>query len=1163
MGIVNVFKELDDYKREIHTFNGKIKSNLDLDWTRCKIFLGGKELKPCYKVKEDDVIFIQEYPGVVTSTMLAIGIIAVGVLTVGVGIGTALYARHLAREAERKMNDALRRMNNNNRRRDVESIPHLSGGRNEFAEGKQGPIILGRHLFTPYFLSEPYLEIDGTDGVDLYWYGTFLVGQTGINIERIRNGMIDLVTLTGDTQTPPGKEYFDRPAAFDPDNPPPFHEPGNFVEICQQGYFSNSVFNERWEDSLEANAEIGRLRSDEAGTYRDIYVEDDGPDPVIRETARFPMRIEVEILVDGLHGWDSNNGVPTNATVALRLEWSRDGEAGWTALPGWGDMTLTRNSMRQMRFMAAEDLPASVYSDDGKPVYIRATRLTRQHVGGFRSRTILTAIRTKQYSPRESTDSRLVAAKNIAPSLAEKFCRIGLKIKVNQNTQDALDRFNVIASMTGRVWDGKNWSLEKYATSNPASVALEVLTGLIHEPSRHEMSEINLDSLGRLYQWCDSREVNVEGSIRPLKLSACGVLTSPVRKLDVLQSVLGTADAGLYVSEYGRLTFWYDDFQTTPVGLLNPQRLVSMNETRNLGRRADGYAVQFIDRDGDWAERTERVLRPRVKRILGKNSYDDFRPEYVTDHYHAMWLARRTMAREILQPGEIEVEVGREGRYFKPGSLIKAQHEGFRIGIGSGEVSRRIVENGVTVGIKTMEKYEIRSDRDYWVDMYIVDSGRNHVVTRQIRSTGGYTNELYFTVPLNDHDKPALGNIVSVVNRESKRCVVMDSSPTKKGYRLKLVKYDDEIYQTSAIDAISAYKSGILPRPPKHYQTPPREVWIPPPAPPNVGDNGNIWQGGVDTGIPAFAPRYRGVTEVADLQNTGVINGERMNMGDWVLFTGETVGIWQSNRLMEWDGSTWSFLPIERNHGKYLLAVSDITRNSPDGIFNTAFIGQLFADMVHVQVLNVLCTLQSSNFSNTEGWQFGSNGLAILNGARVRGHIVAEDGSFRGHVEAESGSFQNVHIGDRAIFEGSVLSGPLVATNDPSTPSPGQIWTNGTRITQIRVDLGISGTDTRILNVAGGMVGARQGITRLEFYTEPSNAFNVPRIDGLRVFFSTGNPVLFFPNTITQRLEIGGATAGRTLRFIELPTGGIGLPAGTVYRIQHPTQTNLTILGIV
>jgi len=884
MGIVNVFKGLES-ERTIYNFNGRLRKHLDLDWKHCKMLLGDKEITKNYAVKEDDVVYVREYPG---ATALAIASIVVAVISVGVGVWAGVTARNAAREAERQMEDALRRLRNDNRRRDVESIPHLSGARNEFAEGRQAPIILGRHLFAPYFLSEPYMRPDGRDGEDLYWYGTFLVGQTGLNLEKIRNGTIDLVSLDGGAETQSRAYRFDRPPNLDPASPPPFYDPENKIEVRQKGYFEEGVFNDRWVDSLEASVEIGRKRKDEAGTIDDVFVDDDGPDPVIRESAKFPMRVEVEIRVDGLHGWNSNNGTPTPATVELRVEWSRDGVGGWQPIPiaggaghqlgewrpvnaddgpGFG---LTRNSMRQMRFIAAVDLPASAYSDDGAPVHIRTTRLTMQHTGGYRSRTVLTAIRTRQYSPRRTREAmatdnpRLIPAKNIVPSLADKLCRVGIKIKVNENTQEHMDRFNAIASMTGRTWDGGRWSLEKTATSNPAAVALELMTGLIHEPSRHGDSELDLESLGGLHEWCDSREVTVAGSgLRPVRLEACGVLTGATRKLDALQRTLAACDAGMYAGEFGKLRFWYDDRKDTPAALLNPQRIVrdSMSESRDLSRRLDGYMVRFVDRDGDWSERTERALRPRVERVEGRNEFKPFSPEYVTDYYHAMWLARRTMAREILQPGEITVEVGREGRHYAPGTLLKVSHKGFRIGIGDGEIVENIVENGEVVGIRTMERHDLREDRDYWVDFYVVDGNRNHVVTKRIQSVGEYTDRLMFTSPItHSHDKPALGNIVSVIDGlregharvlESKRCVVMDASPTGKGHRLTLARYDDRIYGTGAIDAIPEYESRILPTAPRVYRTPPMAPYVPSPAAPRVGPNGNWWIGATDTGIPA------------------------------------------------------------------------------------------------------------------------------------------------------------------------------------------------------------------------------------------------------------------------------------------------------------------------
>jgi len=153
----------------------------------------------------------------------------------------------------------------------------------------------------------------------------------------------------------------------------------------------------------------------------------------------------------------------------------------------------------------------------------------------------------------------------------------------------------------------------------------------------------------------------------------------------------------------------------------------------------------------------------------------------------------------------------------------------------------------------------------------------------------------------------------------------------------------------------------------------------------------------------ARSPRYRKVTTTADLQNTGIINGEKMHPGDWVLFTGIAVGIWQSNRLMQWDGHQWSQLPIENNWDKYLLAVSDIAQGTADGVFNTAFITQLFADMIHVQVLNVLTQLNVGGFDG--------NRIQICGGNENNGEIRSSNFS-----EADRTGFR-IQRNGRADFQ--------------------------------------------------------------------------------------------------------------------------------------------------
>jgi len=1094
MGIVNLYRRLNS-EREIFNFNGKIRDNLDLDWNYALITKNGEKLTPDYELQENEVLTVQQTPGLVAAAII------LGVVSLGVGIGVGVYAYEQAKNAQKEMEEAVAKIKKANSQKDVASIPQLADGRNEKIDGKNVPIILGKHLFAPYFLSDPYMKPEGEDGADLYWYGTFLVGQNGLCFEKIRNGVTELVTFTEDEPQQVNDRRFIRPPNYDPADPPPFYDPENYIDIVQKGNeetsnsFTETVFEERWADSLGGSVELGRKKIDNAKTgnvingafkpdENGIFTDDDGAEPVIRETARFPMLAEIEIsFPDGLFGWDSKNGIATPASVGVKLEWSKDGKSGWLdipisfpdensltetetipasrnvadwvdqmipASPGYGrtlshTMTLpnggsyggsplmfilfekelrqentsqgltwftrrritfvyedskktvkasgtiggqviiygtssagnariARARAAQMRFIFSVTFPPSVYSKAGDPVFIRATRLTRMHTGSYRDRVYLTAIRTRQYNPNTSNTTQLIAAKNINERYKDKFCRMGIKLKVNKNTQEFMDRFNVIASMTGRTWNGQ-WSTDKTKTSNSAAVLLELITGLIHDTSKHKDTELDQKimgnktvygyTFGKLYEYCANRSVRIEGQSLPqnFTLECNGVLTSGTRKIDAIQSILATCDAGLYVNEFGKLEVYYEDYQVTPIALLNNQRLISMVDQRSLERKSDGYTVEFADQEADWTQKTHRILRPRVKVNPGLNTYSPMKLDFTTSYNQAMWHARRLLAKEEFRPGEIKCTVGKEGRYYKPGSLIKVQNERHKIGLGSGEIIQLIKNGNQIVGLKLMERFDISKDRDYWIEYYVVDEDRNFIVQKQIQSVGEYTDRLMFTVPIDLDDEgdrtnaPVFGNILSTLYAEglntgrvweSKRYIVTDLSENQNGYDLSLAEYAEEIYSDSEMKEIKERQSSILSAPPmvladqeRRLQAELIKALQEQTSPPNIDRIASQvfdreYEDNIYSSVGKLSPRYRGGFYVIGL-NDGTINNEIMNLNDWVSYLG-TTGQWENGYCYQWTADGWKKVIVNAdNMGKYTTAIHDLCKGAPNGYFSILF----------------------------------------------------------------------------------------------------------------------------------------------------------------------------------------------------------------------------------
>jgi len=787
------------------------------------------------------------------------------------------------------------------------------------------------------------------------------------------------------------------------------------------------------------------------------------------------MRLEVELFVDGLCGWNSDSSTETSTTIEINLLWGRsdtDISRPFDGITGW-DITdegysLERATSKQMRFIAYVDLPAPLSGDDlkrGDPVYIKGTRLTRMRSGGYRDRVYISAIRTKLYSPENSTVYELVEAKNLNAKLSNKLCRIGIKLKVNKNTEGALDRFNIVASMTARTWDGVQWS-GRVKTSNPAAVALEVLTGLIHELSAYNDNEIDLYSFGKLYEFCENQEINIYGDPAIFNLESNGVMTTASKKVDVLRAVLSVCEAGLYVNEFGKIIVYPDAPQSTPIALLNPQRIVKMNESRNLNRKADGYKVDFIDQDADWNQDTKEILRPRVEEDL-LNTFTSIKFDLTTTYKQAMWKARRLMAKEIHRPGEVTVSVGKEGRLYRPGSLIKVQHEGFKIGLGSGEIVELITEGDYVTGFRLMERFDIAGDRDYYIDYYVVDETRNHVVTKQIHNGLGYTDKLMLTVPIlkDSYDIPTMGNILSTLYGEpgqsrvweSKRYLVTGLNPTQQGYDLTLVQYNDEIYNTTSIDMILPYTSSILSKAPGVYDSYGRK--------PIDGEPG---QGMIDPPslahvIPPIVsqktPRYRGAASVADTANTGVISTNQgssleMNRGDWVAYLGNQIGIWTPFYCYRWNGEQWSAISTSESE-PYMAALSDITQGAPLGVFSTILTQKIMAlQVVADRIETQLITLRNNGVIKSEGFtgidnptpgfqikaydQPTAGGLIEANNIKTRNMVAvdinATSGSFTGTINATSGTFNNATINNAlinnatindAIIESAAINGTI------------------------------------------------------------------------------------------------------------------------------------------
>lgn len=75
---------------------------------------------------------------------------------------------------------------------ELESIPTISGAKNQSGFDKAIPLVLGRHRFTPYYCGNPYRTVSGTDGEKQTFHALYMLGYNNLQVTDIKLGLIDL-----------------------------------------------------------------------------------------------------------------------------------------------------------------------------------------------------------------------------------------------------------------------------------------------------------------------------------------------------------------------------------------------------------------------------------------------------------------------------------------------------------------------------------------------------------------------------------------------------------------------------------------------------------------------------------------------------------------------------------------------------------------------------------------------------------------------------------------------------------------------------------------------------------------------------------------------------------------------------------------------------------
>lgn len=784
------------------------------------ILVGGRAVAKDYKPVDGDIVFIRYLPGAMTATIIiaAITVTAVAVSAIVMGVETYKQKQRLA-----DMEDAQKKAKGAGERPDA--LPFIKGANNQAATGQSFPYIIGRTLMTPYRLASPHYTIGGINGNTQYYNVCLECGFNDLVIERVAIGNTTIKTLTGGE--PQNEVYsFDKCLYYDG---------SNRLEIVQRGEFKTLDLNKKvicTTVSKEIPYKHG-IKSTDADTS-DWDAKEEG---IIQELPDYPMAAEVCIEFEALryfsNGW-------RGAKVTIKAQWAYSDETSpvwhdfstpfihtdsahkYESGNGWQFTGTGGGANMTMRFIAKQEFTAASY---GRKISVRCIRTSEKYDQDQTTCQFL-FVNTHCYDNKKSDDTQLVAADVLEARERGQCVRLGLTMKATASTSDTLDSISIIVCGVARVWDvaTQKWSENKRPTENLAAWVLEILTSDAHRLSKYNDDELDLESFGEWYEYCEREN-----------FTANGVISKADKKENILSTLCENGNATLIYDEMtGKMGVAIDNGRDYPIALLNGDTITSISVSKKFARLIDGKRVKYVNAAGDYQVDTAIVMAD------GTDNYDaatqtltETTLNYVTSFEMAHKIAWRQIATERARPRVVTVKTGNEGVYYPLYSKVELQHRVMRTGVASGEVTKTI-ENGTgliygvevdtgTCDIKTGARYGV-----------IIQSDGGIIYAKgDCTAYNGRSVTIAFDKGIRAAEcKTAAGDFVSIgllddageFTLVTSEMLITGVDSCDSGYQLTLVDYNSALYEYGDIPT---YKSNLTHRPDSAIVASKKELALP------------------------------------------------------------------------------------------------------------------------------------------------------------------------------------------------------------------------------------------------------------------------------------------------------------------------------------------------
>lgn len=792
---INYIESLSNNGRIIEVESGKsIKETFAyLNYNNVIILVNGHIADNTYILNDNDAVTIRLLPGDVhdqDNWWIYTFIVPFGFI---IQPAVLAYDARVAAEKANEELEKIKKLTNNN---ELDNRPFLRGASNSIATNKSQPYFCGRNFLTPYLFSKPYYRIYGKDGVEQEIYTILEGGFKDIVIDKL--GIGETTIKQWNETTPQNGTYSINEGIF----------ADGQVEIRQDGELFEALpeLNAKVISNV-INKAIARDSKVSAGEDEHLIFDLDPHAKTVELAIKFPY---------GLYAFNSNNNrIETQVTITP--EYSLDGGNTYIEFTfDGGSNVFKKNLAKEIRYTARHTFTIEDYQTlqaNNQQYIICRVRSNGNTDQKIKNDCYLYYYQSIIFDPAKSSApagqlndngvAGLVDCLNVENKERAYSCIIGLKLKATKNNESKLSQINIIATSTGRTWNGEKWSSTKAPTRNPAAIALEVLTTEVHPASRYNDKEIDLEAWGALYEYCESNDILFDY-----------LITQNQTKKDTLQKICDACNATIYKDLYGRVSVAIDRKGNAILAVYNPQNIISISHKKTFAPQVDALRIKYISSENDLFKENTYLLPRTVNGepvTLGANSIiKDISAVGITTFDNIVKYGRRLMAINELRQISTQLKIGFEGVYYTPCQRLLVQDPSLNADIQDAVINKAEYYAGKLNKIILSNPVQFNTNYEYGIIVNCTDANGAHPLPLKVKGAG-ITKELEVITEwsMAEQWQPQSNNVLSFgaldENGEfssiTKDYIISRISRTEEGFTLDLSEYNEAIYEPGEIPA--------------------------------------------------------------------------------------------------------------------------------------------------------------------------------------------------------------------------------------------------------------------------------------------------------------------------------------------------------------------------